>query len=203
MTRNMKSPRTNTATSLIAALALIFTAFNTQQIYAQNILEEATSKSMQQGMERVGDQVHRYMHIQRDGIPFLGIYAGASLTKGEHMALRANFPGATGFTVSGGVGKDFLFNRPYKDKMTWFAGLGYYFSESDSWVVNLDLMAVKSAQISDVGIVVQAEYEYFIPPYRRFGVTADFGIGFGEFDRDKPKTLWEFGIGVAFKLFRR
>lgn len=167
------------------------------------ILEEATSKSMQHGMERIGEQVGRYSHIQRDGIPFLGIYAGASLVKGENLALRVNFPGATGFTLSGGIGKDYLFNRPYKDKMTWFAGLGYYFSESDSWVVNMDLMAVKSAQISDVGILIQAEYEYFIPPYRRFGVTADFGIGFGEFDRDKPKTLWEFGIGVAFKLFRR
>lgn len=172
-------------------------------MYAQGILEESTAKSMQHGMERIGSQVNQYMHIERDGIPFLGIYAGASLTKGENVALRANFPGATGFTMSGGIGKDFLFNRPYKDKMTWFAGLGYYFSESSSWVVNLDVMAVKSAQISDVGILLQVDYEYFIPPYRRFGVTADFGIGFGELDRDKPKTLWEFGIGIAFKLFRK
>lgn len=184
-------------------IALIFIASHSQQLHAQNILEEATAKSMQNGMERIGGQVPQYMHIQRDGIPFLGIYAGASLTKGEHVALRCNFPGATGFTISGGIGKEFLFNRPYKNKMTWFAGLGYYFSESDSWVVNLDLMAIKSAQISDVGMLVQAEYEYFIPPYRRFGVTADFGIGFGEFDWDKPKTLWEFGIGIAFKIFRR
>lgn len=169
---------------------------------AQNVIEQTTAQTMQNAVETIGQQVPLYTHIHRDGIPFLGLYAGASLVKGEHAALRLNFPGATGFTACGGIGKDYLFNRPYKKKMTWFAGAGYYFSESDSWLVNLDILAVKSAQISDVGIMVQAEYEYFIPPFRRFGVTANFGIGFGELDRDKPKILWEFGIGIAFKLFR-
>lgn len=183
----------------LAACLLLATSF---QLKAQNVVEQATAESMQNAVETIGQQVPMYMHIHRDGIPFLGLYAGASLVKGEHAALRLNFPGATGFTGFGGVGKDYLFNRPYKNKMTWFAGAGYYFSESDSWLVNLDIMAVKSAQISDVGILVQAEYEYFIPPYRRFGVTANFGIGFGELDRDEPKVLWEFGIGIAFKLFR-
>lgn len=185
--------------ALTACLAMLLLPI---RLTAQNIIENAAAQSMMNSVTTIGEQVPLYTHIHRDGIPFLGLYAGASLVKGEHAALRFNFPGATGFTCFGGVGKDYLFNRPYKDKMTWFAGAGYYFSESDSWLVNLDVMAVKSAQISDVGLLVQAEYEYFIPPYRRFGITANFGIGAGELDRDEPKVLWEFGVGIAFKLFR-
>lgn len=171
--------------------------------YADDIIHRSASDAMLNGINRIGNQVPQYMHVERDGIPFVALCTGASIAYGEYARLRANFPGATGFTIMGGIGKELIFNRDYKDRMSWHAGIGYYFSESSAWVVNMDIVAAKTASISDVGIIAEAEFNYFLPPYRRFGFTLDFGFGMGELDRNDPKLIYEFGIGIVFKLFQK
>lgn len=192
--------------SLIKTLITILALTSTIGTVAQNaddLLHYNSSRAFSNTMDNVGRDVPRYMHIQRDGIPFLALCTGMSIAHGEYARLRANFPGATGFTVMGGIGKELIFNRDYKDRMSWHAGVGYYFSESNSWVVNLDIMAAKTASISDVGILADAEFNYFFNPYRRFGISLDFGFGLGELNKDDPKKIWEFGVGIIFKLFQR
>jgi len=163
----------------------------------------AVSGAMQDTFEKMGTNVDKYKKIIVDGVPFFALQAGASICYGEFIRARANFPGMTGFTIMGGVGKELIFDRDYKDKMTWHAGIGYYITDGPSFVANLDLAAVKAPSISDVGILAQAEFNYFLPRCPRLGFFAGIGVGLGELDQDDPKKLWEFSLGVSFKLFSR
>lgn len=161
----------------------------------------AASGAMQDAFSKVGPNVDRYKYVQVDGVPFVALQAGASICYGEFVRARANFPGMTGFTIMGGVGKELIFDRDYKNEMTWHAGVGYYIADGPSFVANLDIAAVKAPSISDVGILAQAEFNYFLPRCPRLGFFAGFGVGLGELDSDDVKKLWEFSLGVSFKLF--
>lgn len=145
--------------------------------------------------------VDKYKNVMAEGVPFLALQGGASICQGEFGRLRANFPGATGFTLFGGVGKELIFDRDYKEKLTWHAGLGYYVATDRTYCVNLDLMAVKAASISDVGLLAQVEMNYFLPRCPRLGFFCGLGVGLGELSSNDYKKLWEFNLGVSIKLF--
>lgn len=189
----------NTLKIFILSLILLAGTFAAS---AQNMPHRVATRSMQDGMEKFGKNSAKFRNIQVEGCPFLALQGGASLCYGEFARLRANLGGMSGFTLLGGVGKEMIFNREFKKKMTWHAGLGYYFAESPAWVVNMELVAAKAPSIDNVGILVQGEFDYFFKPYRRFGVFAGFGAGFGDLDKDDIKTLWEVSIGISFKLFQ-
>lgn len=164
-------------------------------------IHEGAMEAYKDAFGRMSKNVDENKHVMANGVPFLALQGGASICQGEFGRLRANFPGATGFTAFGGVGKELIFNRDYKDKMTWHAGLGYYVATDRTYCANLDLMAVKAASISDVGLLAQVELNYFLPRCPRLGFFCGFGVGFGEWDRDEPKKLWEFNLGISLKLF--
>ena len=166
-------------------------------------LHRGTSAALMNSFDKMESNVDKYKTVMVDGVPFLALQCGASICQGEFGRLRANFPGATGFTLFGGVGKEFIFNRDYKDKLTWHAGLGYYVATDRTYCVNLDIMAVKSASISDVGILAEVEFNYFLPRCPRIGFFSGLGVGLGELRSNDYKKLWEFNLGVAFKLFAR
>jgi len=196
---NGKEPLLRCVFRLTMALLACLSALSAD---ADDRMHRATSGAMRNGIENIGRQVDRYSHIEVDGCPFVAVQAGASICYGEFARVRANFPGMTGFTIMGGIGKEMIFDRDYKDRMAWHAGVGYYIAEP-AWVVNLDVVAAKTPSISDVGILAQAEFNYFLRPSRRIGFFAGFGVGIGELDRDDPKKLWEVSLGVTFKLFSK
>lgn len=164
---------------------------------------QGASNAMVDAFGKTEKIVDKYKDVQVNGVPFLALQAGASICQGEFGRLRANFPGATGFTMFGGIGKELIFNRDYKDKLTWHAGIGYYIATDPTYCVNLDLMAVKAASISDVGIMAQIDMNYFLPRCPRLGFFCGLGVGMGELSSDDYKKLWEFSLGVTFKLFSR
>lgn len=166
-------------------------------------IHRASQGAMQDAFDNMSHNVEKYSSVVADGVPFLALQAGASLCQGEFARLRANFSGATGFTIFGGVGKELIFDRAYKDKMTWHAGLGYYVATDRTYCVNLDVMAVKAPSISDVGVMAEVECNYFLPRCPRLGFFLGLGVGLGELDSDKTKKLWEVSLGVSFKLFAR
>lgn len=166
-------------------------------------IHRASQGAMQDAFNDMSRTVDEYRHIVVDGVPFVALQAGASLCQGEFARLRANFSGATGFTIFGGVGKELIFDRDYKDKMTWHAGVGYYIATDRTYCVNLDIMAVKAPSISDIGMMAEVEMNYFLPRCPRLGFFLGLGVGLGELDSDKTKKLWEVSLGVSFKLFAR
>lgn len=180
----------------------VFISVGALRTLADDPVHRAATGAMYDGIDKIGNQIKDYSHIEVEGCPFVAVQAGASICYGELARLRVNFPGMTGFTLMGGVGKELIFDRDYKDRMAWHAGLGYYMADP-SYVGNIELVAAKAPSISDVGILAQAEFNYFLPPYRRLGFFVGVGVGFGELDRDEPKTLWEFSLGVSFRLFSK
>ncbi len=183
---------------MLTCAVVALTAFS-----ANADIHNATRGAMQDSFDQMSRNVDKYSHIMADGVPFIALQAGASICQGEFARLRANFPGATGFTIFGGVGKELIFNRDYKDKMTWHAGCGYYIATDRTYCVNLDIMAVKAPSISDVGVMAEVELNYFLPRCPRLGFFLGLGAGLGELSSDDTKKLWEVSLGVSFKLFAR
>lgn len=188
---------------MLRKIMLVCAAVALTALSAGADIHRASQGAMQDSFDMMGRNVDKYSHIVADGVPFVALQAGASLCQGEFARLRANFPGATGFTVFGGVGKELIFDRDYKDKMTWHAGVGYYVATDRTYCVNLDVMAVKAPSISDVGIMAEVECNYFLPRCPRLGFFLGLGVGLGELGSDNTKKLWEVSIGVSFKLFAR
>lgn len=188
---------------MLRKIILVWTAAALAVLSANADIHDATRGAMQDSFDKMGRNVDKYKHMVADGVPFVALQAGASICQGEFARLRANFSGATGFTVFGGVGKELIFDRDYKDKMTWHAGVGYYVATDRTYCVNLDIMAVKAPSISDVGIMAEVEANYFLPRCPRLGFFLGLGVGLGELDSDNTKKLWEVSLGVSFKLFAR
>lgn len=183
---------------ILAVFVLSVTYVNAQQSFPHR----AVTDGYTQAMTNAGNNVQKGMSQHIDGVPFLAIQAGASLQFGEFGRIRANFPGMSGFTLLGGIGKEWIFNHDYNNKTLWHAGGGYYFSDGPDFVGNLEILAVNSPSISDIGILLNGELNFFFDKPKRLGAFVGFGVGFGELDRDNPKTLWEFSIGVTYKIFR-
>lgn len=145
-----------------------------------------------------------------EGVPYIGVFGGMSHAYGEFGRLRFCFPGMSGFDLFGGVGKEYLFNSDWKDRMTWHVGLGYYFTDAvitgnyyDSLnILSIDLVVGRTPLCEDVAIMAQFEWDHFFGEAKRFGVFGAVGFGFGELDRDEPKILWDVSLGVAVKLYQ-
>lgn len=166
-------------------------------------IHTGASNALLNSFDKMKPYVDRNSTRIADGVPFLALQCGASICQGEFGRLRANFSGATGFTIFGGIGKELIFNRDYKDKLTWHAGLGYYVAPERIGCINLDIMAIKAASISDVGVLAQVEVNYFLPRCPRLGFFCGLGLGLGELSSNDCKKLWEFNLGVSVKLFAR
>lgn len=184
-------------------ILMLYAGLVLTMLRAQNIPHRAATGAMQDMMDNMGNQVPMYMDMAVDGVPFLAIQGGASLQFGEFARLRASFPGMTGFTLMGGIGKEMIFKRDYRDKLLWHAGIGYYWSDNPTWMASGEIVAAKTPSISDVGLMVNCELNWFFEKYRRLGAFVGFGVGLGELDRDDPKALWELSIGLTFKIFRK
>lgn len=186
--------------SLFVALsALLFPS----RAYSDDIFHRSASGAMQNTMEHMGNLTNRYSHIEMDGVPFLALQAGASLQYAEFVRLRANFPGMTGFTIMGGIGKELIFKRDYRDRLCWHAGIGYYFSDSPSWVSNAEIVVAKSPCVSDLALMADVEFNWFFEKHKRLGLFVGLGVGMGELDSTPAKLLWEASLGLTFKIFRK
>lgn len=188
---------------LIVIIVLSLTCSASMRLCAQNLPHRVARETMTDLIQNIGDQVPNAMNIAVDGVPFLGIQAGASLQFGEFARLRTCFPGMTGFTLLGGIGKELIFKHDYNDRLLWHAGIGYYWSDGPTTIFSAEILAVRSPSISDVGILLNGEFNWFFEKHKRLGAFLGFGVGLGELDRNDPKALWEVSLGLSFKIFRK
>lgn len=193
---------------LAVVSALLETVAVSAQIKEQFIAEGAnTAGTIFQKAALVTEQTKG---IPAVAVPYLGIFGGASHAYGEFGRLKACLGGISGVELFGGVGKEYIFKSDWKDRMTWHAGIGYYFTdgvisgygEDTSNIMSLDFVAGKTPLCSDVAIMLQLEWDHWFGYSRRFGTFVALGVGLGELDAESPKVLWDVSVGVAMKIFK-
>lgn len=204
-----KTEKHNRVKTILVGLSLLFSICVNAQVKEQLIGEGAKTtldivNKSQQLMERTRE-------VPAVGVPYLGIFGGASHAYGEFARLKACIMGGiSGFELFGGVGKEYIFNSDWKDRMTWHAGIGYYFTdgvisgygEDTSNILSIDLVVGRTPLCSDIALMAQFEWDHWFGYSRRFGVFGALGVGLGELDNDSPKVLWDVSLGVAIKIFK-
>ena len=146
-----------------------------------------------------------------DGYPYLATSFGLSKLYGEYVRLKASLGKYAGYTLYGGIGKDWLFNGDNKDKLSWHVGLGYYLVPDDGHEVTLGIAYSETSVVEGGALSFDIGYSYFFPfTNERVGVFAGTGIGIGnlkealnskEGEEFKGKFIWDISIGISIKLF--
>ncbi len=139
------------------------------------------------------------------GYPNLSFNIGASRVYGEFARLKTCLGGAGGYTLYGGVGKDWLFKGANSDKLSWHVGVGYYGvfgynqNQEFDWGVTISETPVCEGYALDMDLV----YTYYFSRSKRFGffVGAGFGGGNLEGSTDDFEFLWDIQVGLSVKLF--
>lgn len=140
--------------------------------------------------------------------PSLQIAPGISRSYGEFFKVRYT---GYGFHAYGSVGKDWLFDSEYKNKILWNVGIGSYFAFGDDYDPNMDvavgLSVGQQAQWEKLSLMIDVDYTYWIGRWRRVGVFAGGGIGWGSFaetfDTDTSGMggfAWNLEAGIVFRL---
>lgn len=149
---------------------------------------------------------NRYRGVDEAGSSYLSLGAGLSRMYGEYVRLHANMGGKVGFTLYGGVGKDWLFKSENWEKLLWHAGVGMYIYEdwNDSHfnASQFDFGITYSENALISGGVLSADLGFVFFPgfaYNRIGFRAAGGCGLA-FDGGSH-FYWEYSIGIRVKLF--
>lgn len=144
-----------------------------------------------------------------EAYPSLQLAPGISYARGENIRLRYT---GYGFHAYGSVGKDFLFDSEYKDKILWNVGMGSYFAFGDDYDPNMDISLGLSvgqlAQWEKLSLMIDVDYTYWIGRWRRVGIFAGGSIGWGSFtevfntdDYDSMGGFaWNLEAGIVFRL---
>ena len=117
-----------------------------------------------------------------EAYPSLQTALGISYAYGEFVRLRYT---GYGFHAYGSVGKDFLFDSEYKNKILWNVGLGSYFAFGGNGDPNMDislgLSFGQNAQWEKVSMMIDVDYTYWIGRWRRVGIFGGGSLGWGSF----------------------
>lgn len=144
-----------------------------------------------------------------DAYPSLQFAPGVSRTYGENI--RVKYTGY-GFHAYASVGKDFLFDSKFKDKILWNVGLGSYFAFGGEGNPNMDislgLSIGQQAQWEKLSLMIDVDYTYWIGRWRRVGIFAGGGLGWGSFtemfNTDDYIThggfAWNIEAGITIRL---
>lgn len=148
---------------------------------------------------------NRTKDVDAPGSAYLSLDLGASRDNGEYIRLHANLGNMGGFTLFGGIGKDWLFGDEDSEKLLWHAGVGYYlyFEDEQSFYnahqFEFNVLYGKSAVANDDAVRAELGYIFF-PGFasNRLGFRLNGGCGYA---LDSEKTTWDVGIGIRLKIF--
>lgn len=144
-----------------------------------------------------------------DAYPSLRIEPCISYANGENI--RVKYTGH-GFHAYASIGKDFLFNSKFKNKILWNAGLGSYFAFGGNGNPNMDvslgLSIGQQAQWKNPSLMIDVDYTYWIGRWRRVGIFAGGGLGWGSFvdvfDTDDYSSIggfaWNIEAGITIRI---
>lgn len=144
-----------------------------------------------------------------EAYPALKLMAGVSRTYGEFVRLRYTGYGFNGYA---GIGKDWIFDGEYKNRILWHVGIGSYFAFGGNGDPNMDvslgLSAGGLAQYDKVSLMIDADYTYWIGRWRRVGVFAGASLGWGSFSEvfntsnyeSMGKFAWNLEAGLTLRL---
>lgn len=144
-----------------------------------------------------------------DAYPSLQFTPGISRAYGENLRLK--YTGGGGL-VYASIGKDFLFDSEFKDKILWNVGLGSYFAFGGEGNPNMDISLGVSigqqAQWEKLSLMIDADYTYWVGRWRRVGIFAGGGLGWGSFlemfntdDYDSQRGFaWNIEAGITIRL---
>jgi len=144
-----------------------------------------------------------------DAYPSLQLTFGGSRAYGEFARLKYT---GYGFHAYGSIGKDWMLDSEFKDKILWNVGIGSFFAFGGNGNPNMDvsvgLSVGQNAQFEKLSLMVDADYTYWIGRWRRVGLFAGGGLGWGSFTEmfntdDYDSTggfAWNLEIGLVFRL---
>lgn len=144
-----------------------------------------------------------------DAYPSLQFVPGISRAYGENIRLRYT---GYGFHAYASIGKDFLFDSEFKDKILWNVGIGSYFAFGGNGNPNMDvslgLSVGQQAQWEKLSMMIDIDYTYWVGSWRRVGVFAGAGLGWGSFTEvfdtnDYDSTggfAWNIEAGIIIRL---
>lgn len=144
-----------------------------------------------------------------EAYPSLQLQVGASYALGEFARFRYS---GYGFNAYASIGKDWLFDSEFKNKILWNVGIGSYFAfggDGDPIMdVGIGLSVGQNAQWEKLSLMIDADYTYWIGRWRRVGLFAGGSIGWGSFtevfNTDDYDTTggfaWNLEIGITLRL---
>lgn len=144
-----------------------------------------------------------------DAYPSLQLAAGISRAYGENIRLKYT---GYGFHAYASIGKDFLFDSRFKRKILWNAGIGSYFAFGGNGNPNMDislgLSVGQQAEWEKLSLMIDVDYTYWIGRWRRVGIFAGGGLGWGSFievfDTDDYSTsggfAWNLEAGIIIRI---
>lgn len=144
-----------------------------------------------------------------DAYPSLQLAPGISRAYGGNIRLRYT---GYGFHAYASIGKDFLFDSEFKDKILWNVGIGSYFAFGGNGNPNMDislgLSIGQQAQWEKLSLMIDADYTYWIGRWRRVGIFGGVGLGWGSFtevfntdDYDSHGGFaWNLEAGIVLRL---
>lgn len=137
-----------------------------------------------------------------DAYPSLQLMAGVSRAYGENLRLR--WASYSGFQIYASIGKDFFFDSKYSDKIRWNAGMGSYFGFGGNGNHNMDLglgLSVgQQAQWKKLCFMIDVDYTIWLGRWRRVGLFAGGGLGWGNFTNVFDSENVESSTGFAWNI---
>lgn len=145
-----------------------------------------------------------------DAYPSLQLLTGISRSYGVNAKLK--WASVSGFLLYGSVGKDWLFDSEYSNRVLWNAGMGSYFGFGGGGNHNMDislgLSVGQQAQWEKLCMMIDVDYTCWIGRWRRVGVFAGGSLGWGDFvnvfDTDDVNSssgfAWNLEAGIVFRL---
>lgn len=182
-------------------------------------VEEVTTETIGDVYVNMGRGVREGMRYEAEGYPNFQMGLGLSRVYGEFARLKWCIGGVTGFTLYGGVGKDFFLDMRNSDVNAWHAGLAYYVSEGGAFDTMLGMSYAETPVVHGGSLNFDLEYTYFFNRGRfcrcrqyyghdrfPFGIFVGAGCGIGNLKADKKTEksmfIWDIHVGVTIALSR-
>lgn len=154
-------------------------------------------------MSNFGSSAGAMTGVYSSYYPYLAFNIGASRFGGQYARVKTCLGGAGGFTLMGGVGREWIFNRHNEKALLWHIGMGYYMTNESGSEFGMNVLFGETPVCPNKGLLLELSYGYFFGYTQRFGIYASLGVGGGNLDAKKPKFILDVNIGVAVKLLSR
>ncbi|MBP3456278.1 MAG: hypothetical protein J6K38_08480 [Alistipes sp.] len=135
--------------------------------------------------------------------PYIGINLGMSRFAGQYARIKTCLGGGGGFTLMGGVGKEWIFSPNNDKNLLWHVGLGYYMTDDCGSEFGMNILLGETPVCPNKGLLLEISYGYFFGYDQIFGVYGSLGIGGGNLDSKNAKFIFDWNIGIAVKLWSR